>query len=154
MVCGHNRSKKDMYCQDLLDALNKLDKSMKMMLLNSHLFHVPCQPSFTIYRWFDDSTNDNTALRTRVAQIESMPNNRTSYAAALIPGRDTESAVRLRPAATTDCAAVTITCQPDAIQSDACQSDASTQTRFQCDAFQLDACQSDAYRHNTLIFIH
>ena len=36
-----------------------------------------------------------------------MPNNRTSYAAALIPGRYSESAVRLRPAATTDCAVVT-----------------------------------------------
>ena len=36
-----------------------------------------------------------------------MPNNRKSYAAALISGRYTESAVRLRSAATTDCAAVT-----------------------------------------------
>ena len=127
--CDHNRSKKDMYCQDLLDALNKLDKSMKMPRIGIDALELAFIPRSMpaelnnmsladrlgkierlmedMKQRFDDSTKDNIALRTRVAQIESMPNNRTSYAAALIPGRDTESAVRLRPAATTDCAAVT-----------------------------------------------
>ena len=74
---GHNRSKKDMYCQDLLDALNKLDKSMKclesvLMLLNS-LNNISLADRLgkierlveDMKQRFDDSTKDNIALRTR-----------------------------------------------------------------------------------------